>query len=293
MPGYTANITADLAPHAVSLVASRLFTERMNDFGKDDPSMIGCLPLGPRHITMAGRRSKVIHTPTLITILFEDLAYRQIHLDGRNLPADPNPSFMGYSVGRWEGETLVVETIGFNDRTWLDMGGHPHTERLKVVERFRRFNFGRIDREVTLIDPDLYKDPIVLQVPLNFTPDTELLETVCAENPRSRLVGRTEEEKKIVVAEEVLRTYVGVYDVVGRADLGITLISVTLSDGRLLVDLNGKGRIPLVPLSRTMFSPRLLGTYEFIADANGVVTHLIAHATEGTFRFNRRADTSR
>ena len=97
--------------------------------------------------------SGFVHTRDLIAILYEDLSYRQIFLDGRQLPKDPNPSFMAYSVGHWEGDTLVVQTIGFNDRTWLDFGGHPHSEALKVTERFRRRDFGHIDLQETFEDP--------------------------------------------------------------------------------------------------------------------------------------------
>ena len=100
------------------------------------------LPQGAPRRSTRGGYAKVIQTPTLIVILYEDLSYRQIHMDGRTLPKEPHPTFMGYSVGRWDGDTLVVETIGFNDRMWLDFGGHPLTERLRMVERFRRESFG-------------------------------------------------------------------------------------------------------------------------------------------------------
>ena len=131
--------------------AAKLYEQRLSEFGRDDPGTIGCLPAGPRHILGGAIPStvRIVQTPLMIVMLFEDLTHRQIHLDGRKLPDDPNPSFMGYSVGRWEGDTLVVETIGFNGRTWLDFGGHPYGEKLRTVERFRRVNFGGIDRQVS------------------------------------------------------------------------------------------------------------------------------------------------
>ena len=92
---------------------------------------------------------KIIQTPALIIILNPDLTYRQIYLDGRALETSPNPSWMGYSVGHWDGDTLVVESFGFNDRTWLDTSGHPHTEALRTTERYRRRNFGNLDLDVT------------------------------------------------------------------------------------------------------------------------------------------------
>jgi len=155
--------------------------------------------------------AKVIQTPHVLTILYEDLAYRQIFLDGRQLPRDPNPSFMGYSVGRWEGDTLVVESLGFNERTWLDFGGHPHTEALRVTERFRRRNVAAIDLQVTLEDKGAYSRPWTVPVSLSLAPDTDLLEYVCNEDDSRRraLSARTEEQKRIVVPAETLATYTG------------------------------------------------------------------------------------
>src|SRR3954468_15302606 len=133
--GYAANITADLSAADIQPWAAALSRTRLEEFGKDDPEITGCKPGGPRHITRGGL-TKIIQTPALIVILFEDLSYRQIFLDGRALPVDPNPAWMGYSVGRWDGDTLVVDSAGFNDRTWLDFAGHPHTEALTITERF-------------------------------------------------------------------------------------------------------------------------------------------------------------
>lgn len=290
---YLANITTDLPPEAITPAAQQLFIDRLSEFGKDDPGTIGCLPLGPRQIIGGGTAAnvKILQSPTLIAILFEDLTYRQIHLDGRKLPDDPNPSFMGYSVGRWEGDTLVVDSVGFNDRTWLDFGGDPHSDRLKMTERFRRVSFGRIEREVTLVDEAFYRAPIVFRGDMTLRTDTELLEYVCNENPRSRphLVGRSADEKKVVVSPETLRRYAGTYNLVDapRTALGTTQLTITLSDGRLFVDLNGKGHLPMTAMSRNTFSSRVTGTLEFIADATGNVTHLFSHAAEGTTRFNR------
>ena len=153
---------------------------------------------------------KIVQTPRLITILDEELAFRQIFLDGRSLPTDPNPSFMGYSVGRWEGETLVVDSTGFNDRTWLDFGGHPHTEGLRITERFRRTSTGHIDLQVTLSDPAAYSRPWTVPVSVTLAADTDLLEYVCTENQNPRMtLGRTEAEKAVRVSPDVLSRYVG------------------------------------------------------------------------------------
>src|SRR5580765_2871552 len=209
--GYAANITADLAAADIQPWAAALSRKRLEDFGKDDPEITGCMPGGPRHITRGGL-TKIIQTPVVIIFLFEDLAYRQIFLDGRQMPKDPNPTWMGYSIGRWDGDTLVVETSGFNDRTWLDFAGHPHSEALKMTERFHRRDFGHIDRQVTLEDPTVYAKPITLSGGGNLVADTDLIEYVCEnEKDRAHLVGRTAQEKKVVVSRDVLATYVGVY----------------------------------------------------------------------------------
>ena len=196
-------------------------------------------------------------------------------MDGRPLPTDPNPSFMGYSVGRWEGDTLVVESSGFNDRTWLDFGGHPHTEALRTTERYRRTSFGRVERQVTLVDPGAFNAPITIRADMVLAPDTDLLDNVCNENPRDRdrahLVGRTAEERRVVVAPELLAKYVGVYELERPAGFGIRTIEITREGDQLWVALNGRGRLPMTPLSDRMFSPRLIGTYEFVMDAQGTV----------------------
>jgi len=293
--GYAANITADLAPADIQPWASALSRKRLEDFGKDDPEVTGCLPGGPRHITRSGL-SKIIHTPTLMAILFEDLSHRQIFLDGRELPRDPNPTWMGYSVGHWEGDVLVVESAGFNDKTWLDFAGHPHSEALRITERYRRTDFGHLELQVTLNDPAVYARPVTVAAGGTLAADTELLEYVCAENEKDRvhLVGRTTEEKTVVVAPEVLAKYAGVYEVVSGTPAGngargnTTVFSITLSGSELLIDLRGKGKVPMIPLSQTMFSPRLLGTYEFVTDATGRVTHMQVHSAEEVLTAVRR-----
>jgi hypothetical protein len=290
--GYAANITADIAPADIQPWASALSRKRLEDFGKDDPEITGCMPGGPRHITRGGL-TKIIQTPTVVIFLFEDLSYRQIFLDGRQMPKDPNPTWMGYSIGRWDGDTLVIETSGFNDRTWLDFAGHPHSEMLRMTERFRRPTFGRMELQVTLDDPTVYAKPLTVSAGGNFVPDTDLIEFVCEnEKDRAHLVGRTEQEKTVVVPRATLATYVGVYDVtdarspiVGSAR---QVFTVTLDGDQLLLDMRGKGKIPMIPLSQTSFSPRLLGTYEFVKDGSGRVTHMLVHSAEEVLTAIRR-----
>ena len=199
---------------------------------QDDPGSIGCQPFGPRHILGTGlpesARTKIVQTPTLIVTLHEDLAYRQIVMDGRKLPTNPNASYMGYSVGRWEGEELVVESAGFKDSTWLDFGGHPHSEALHITERYRRVDFGHIQRRITLIDAKVFNKPITIASDLTLVPDTELLEYVCAETPHDRfhLTGSSE---PVRVAQEILAKYVGVYDFEGANPFNFRTLTLSLS----------------------------------------------------------------
>jgi hypothetical protein len=285
-PGRVANIAADLKSADVQPWADELYKQRLGNLGKDDPWTAQCLPAGPREILKGGDGpARIIQTPALLVILYDDLTYRQIFLDGRSLPKDPNPSWMGYSIGHWDGDALVVESTGFNERSWLDMGGHPHTESLRTIERFRRTSFGHIDLQVTFDDSKAYKKPWTISFGVSLAPDTEMLEFVCAENEKDRvhLVGRTAEEKKVSVSRETLSRYVGVYETVSTSGTAMTArtFNVTLSGDQLTIEIGGDGKIPLIPLSETSFSPRLLGTYEFVKDAAGAFTRMIAYSTEG------------
>src|SRR5262249_41687942 len=136
-PGpYAFNAATGLKPDEIQPWAEALYKQRREDLQKDSP-YTACLPQGPASNLNPVAMTKIVQTPALILTLSEDLTYRQIFLDGRELPKDPNPAFMGYSVGHWEGDALVVESTGFNERTWLDFGGHPHTEELRITERIR------------------------------------------------------------------------------------------------------------------------------------------------------------
>jgi hypothetical protein len=146
-----------------------------------------CLPLG----IPAGSfiyPFKMIQAPREIVILTEngDPA-RQIHTDGRSLPSDPQPSWMGYSVGSWKGDTLVVDTIGNSEASWVDMFGHPRSESMRIRETYRRRDFGHMDLEGTLEDPKYYTRPFTVKAEFNLIPDGDVLEFVCAENEKDRI----------------------------------------------------------------------------------------------------------
>jgi hypothetical protein len=193
-PRYATYLAADLREGEVPLkpAARALIRERLATFGKDIP-FSQCLPGGLPMTTMFPSPFKIVQNRGLTIVLYETRgAYRQIFTDGRALPKDPNPAWMGYSIGRWERDVFVVESSGFNGRTWIDGIGHPHGERLRLTERFRRRDFGHIDLRVTIDDPEFYDRPWTAAVVLELAPDTELLEDVCLENERDakHLVGQ-------------------------------------------------------------------------------------------------------
>jgi hypothetical protein len=172
--------------------AEALVKQRLADLGKDIPTS-RCLPPGVPLMQAVPAPFKIVQTPGLVVILYEGWTiYRQIFTDGRRLPKDPNPAWMGYSAGSWDGDTLVVDTAGFNDKSWLDLMGHPHTEALHVVERFRRSDLGRMETQITIDDPVAYTKPWTVTESSRLLPDTELLEFFCNENERDvpHLVGR-------------------------------------------------------------------------------------------------------
>jgi hypothetical protein len=144
-----------------------------------------CLPQGIVERHTDPRFRKIVQTPGLLLILNEyNKMYRQIFTDGRPLPTDPQPSFDGYSAGKWEGDTLVVQTIGFREGIWLDTSANPLTDAGKVTERFRRVNVGRLEIEVTVDDPKVYTKPWTVKINQKLAPDTDLIDFICAENEK-------------------------------------------------------------------------------------------------------------
>jgi hypothetical protein len=184
---YFLDVTSDIDPSEAPLLpwTRAEFDRRRARNSMDDPTA-RCQPTGIPGLHTTPIPFKVVQLPELIVILFEkDVDFRQIFMDGRTLPTDPNPAFNGYSVGRWEGDTLIVESSGFNDTTWLDRFGHPHTHAMKLTERFRRLTIGRMELEITIDDAGAFTAPITFTQPLVLMPDTELLEHYCIENERS------------------------------------------------------------------------------------------------------------
>jgi hypothetical protein len=158
--------------------AEAVFQQRLASFGAGRPSE-RCLPHGIPDAMIVGN-FKIVQDPGLFLILYEEFArFRQIFTDGRTFPGEMNPAWFGYSAGRWEGNVLVVDSRGFNDLTWLDDAGHPHTEAMRTVERFLRRDFGHLEIQLTIDDPKAYTRPWTLTMQFQLMPDTELIEDVC------------------------------------------------------------------------------------------------------------------
>ena len=174
-----------LQPWAVELVK-----KRMADNSKDNPDA-HCLPMGNMQFHTHPEPRKIVQTPGAIYIIYEaNSGFRTIFTDGRALPPkDVDPWYYGYSVGKWEGDTLVVETIGFRDDNWLDIDGNPLTNAGKTIERFRRPNYGTLEIDVTIDDPKAYTKPFTVRVNQNVMLDTELIEFICEDRDATHYVG--------------------------------------------------------------------------------------------------------
>jgi hypothetical protein len=168
--------------------AAALRKERDSANSKDNPDAL-CLPMGITQFHMHGQPRRMIQTPDLLTIIYEaNYGLRFIHTDGRPLPpqGEPQPWWYGYSVGRWEGDTLVVETNNLRDDGWLDVRGSPLTDQATITEHIRRPSFGRVEIDITITDPKAYTKPFTVRVNQQIQVDTEIIEFVCNENQQFR-----------------------------------------------------------------------------------------------------------
>jgi hypothetical protein len=183
---YLINIAADLKPEDIPFKpeAAALYKERVQTFGKDDPDA-RCLPSGMPRKDAITSPYKIIQQPGEIVFLYESrTTFRQVFTDGRALPVDPQPTWDGYSVGHWEGDTLVVETRGMNGLTWLDSNGHPLSDAMHLTEKFRRPDFGHMEIEITIDDPKNYTKPWTVKENPHLLVDTDLIEYICDENEK-------------------------------------------------------------------------------------------------------------
>jgi hypothetical protein len=273
-PIYRFNIAQDLKTEDVQPWAEELFLNRVRDNRKDSP-LAKCMPVSiPFHNFF--NLTRIVQTPGLMVILYEspNSPHRTVYTDGRELPKDPNPSFFGYSVGRWEGDTFVVTSSGFNDLGWLDSSGHPQTESLRIVERMRRRDFGHMDFEMIIDDPKVFTHPFSIKTERLLAADTDLLEDFC-ENEKDRVV--MSGDNRVLVNPQVLATYAGNYELApGRT------FTVSVRAGLLFIQGLNEPKVPLVAQSDTQFMSTATPTgFEFAKDAQGRITHVIVRGNAG------------
>jgi hypothetical protein len=256
--------------------------ERADNPAADSWSTL-CLPPGPM-IPFTGP-FRVVQTPQITTVLYEvSNNFRQIFTDGRALPKDPNPTWQGYSIGRWDGDTLVVETIGFNDKSFIGRPGHPYTEGLRVTERYRRRDFGHIDLQITFDDAKTFTRPWTVTTELLFDADTDLLEYVCNENEKDRqhfVQPQSSSSTEVHVDPTVLAKYAGVYQMM--TPRGPAKATINVQGDQLMIDVPGFGSGRMVPQTERMFAFRG-AMIEFVPNANSDVDYLVVHVVEGDFK---------
>lgn len=275
--GVWRNELSEQSPPKPQPWAEALAKRRMEDLRRDSPEAL-CLP-GPIAYLGVG---KIVQTPGLLLMLYGGTLYREIFLDGRQLPQDPNPDWMGYSVGRWDGDTLIVETVGFNDRTWLTGNGVPGSPRLHISERIRRSDFGHLEVRTT------YVDPRVLQAPWDVTTkyvfdDVQPLEYVCNENERDRvhMIGKASDLRSMKLDAKLLAEYAGTYQYKDHEFV------FSVSGGQLSLR-NGPSTFLLTTLSETSFATENGVRYDFFRDERGAVTSVIAFTFDGDIKATRR-----
>jgi hypothetical protein len=186
---YATNILADYKPDEVSMrpAAAEIFRRRAS--GAEESPGGQCLPIGIPGAGLVSEAVKFVQSPRELVIFYEtDGTHRQIYTDGRDLPKEfEQPAWLGYSAGKWNGDTLVVESAGFNDRGWLDLRGHPRSEAMHMTERFHRRDFGHLDVEMTFDDPLMYTKPFSAKFSYDLLADSDVFETICNENERDRV----------------------------------------------------------------------------------------------------------
>ena len=285
--------SATLQPWVTELVR-----QRQQEYYRTRP-VYQCRPSGPEGQRFGGWK-RFLQTPTAVAILNDDLSYRVIHMDGRELEAEPFPTWAGYSVGRWDGDTLVVDSFGFNDKTWVSRFGVSHTEALRITERYRRPDFGHLQVEVTFTDPGAFLKPWGFTVDMELAADTEMIETICERSSENWAGGLSDTaDEPVTVPPEVLARYVGVYTGVYAGNE--RTYAVTLSGGQLFATIagiysgvglgapgidEGAPRL-LVPRSETAFEGLGLG-YRFIVNDEGVATDLMVVHVSGDYQYSRQ-----
>jgi hypothetical protein len=265
--------------------------EHERTYYKEGPHML-CLPSGPAFVAGGGLK-RIVQSPKMIAVLMSDLSYRQIFMDGRTLEPDPLPIFMGYSVGRWDGDTLVVESNGFNEKTWLHQEGYPHTDKLRITERYRRLDFGHMQLDVTYDDPGTFDSPLHASVKMEFADDV-ILESVCNEATEGGVkhwAGDKALDNRVTAIKidpDLLTKYVGTYK--GYWLDNMTTAVFTIEDGGLFVQRNGGPKSPLLPQSETTFvcpTCQWGQPYIFSREGDGPATQVSEIQVSGAWIFKR------
>lgn len=290
---------ARLDPAILQRWVSDLASQRQQEYYKTRP-FFQCQPSGPETERFGGWK-RFLQTPTTLAILNDDLTHRVIHMDGRELlESNPVPSWAGYSVGNWDGDTLVVDSTGYNDKTWVSRYGVSHTEALRVTEHYHRTDFGHLQVDVTFTDPGAFTEPWGTTFTMELAADTDMLESVC-ERGSEDWPGTLSDaiDQAVSVPTEVLARYVGVYT--GIYSGSERTYEVSLSGGQLFARIvgdydavglgaagldEGVSRL-LVPQSETLFDGLGLG-YRFIVDDRGVATDLMVIHVTGDYRYSRQ-----
>jgi hypothetical protein len=271
-------------------------------FYNNDPRF-HCLPDGPASYpagaSVGGMRRMVQH-PSFMAVLNPDMTYRQVFMDGRKLDAEPLlPTWLGYSVGHFEGDELVIESNGFNDKSWLTREGLPHTDKLRLTERYRRLDFGHMRLEITYDDPGVFSAPVQATVDMEFRADTEMLEIVCneSETGQSHYSGEiTQAEQEVIkVPLNVLQRYVGTYQ--GQWLGNQITTEITVEDGELFLtrtprysDTGGNtdsAKSRLIPQSDIAFDCTCGLGFIFAVDDKGKATAISEVHVSGAWPFKR------
>ncbi|MDT8398815.1 MAG: hypothetical protein RQ899_09390 [Pseudomonadales bacterium] len=288
--------TKNIQPWALETMA-----RHESNFYADDPRF-HCLPSGPgaypAGLSVGGTR-RIVQHPRVVAVLNPDMSYRQIFMDGRDLEAAPFPTWMGYSVGHWEGDTLVVESNGFNDKTWLTREGLPHTAQLRITERYRRTDFGHIELTISYSDPGTFTQPVEAVVSLEYRADAVMMEVVCNESSMGSNQWNGEisqsDEQEVDVPVEVLENYVGTYQ--GAWLSSLITAEFILEDGEIYLvrtprysDTGGNtdsAKYRLVAQSQTAFDCSCGLGFVFTVDDSGVATEVAEIHVSGAWPFER------
>jgi hypothetical protein len=279
---WRAELSAQESPQ-VQPWAEAVAKGRMEDLRRDSPEAL-CLP-GPIANMGVG---EIVQTPGLLLMLYGGTLYREIFLDGRELPKDPNPDWMGYSVGRWENDTLIVETVGFNNRTWLRGDGIPGSEHLQITERIRRLDFGHLEVRASYVDPGVLLAPWTVTAEFVLD-DVQPLEYVCNEDERDRahMVGKASDLRSVKLDPRLLAAYAGVYENRDPRHPDASRVYKFAVSGEQLSLSIGPSTYLLITLSETSFATTNGDRFDFFRDARGEVSHIMAFTSDGDIKAAR------